>query len=296
MKLTAETTIRGDPETIWRLTQTPDQHVRWDARFTDIEYLPRTGPGAPQRFRYATRLGGGITIEGWGETIGQPDQGGSALRFGSRDPRALIREGSGCWIYKDVDGGVRFSTVYDYDVRHGWLGRALDRAFFRPLMIAATRWSFDRLRIWVEQGISPELSLRLWLVKVVARVLLGVVWLTEGLVPKLLLVSPGEIELVRRSGFFWPTPLATLHALGVAELLAGLWLISGRAERVSVLIASLAMTFLASLVVLTDPTALANPLGGLSKNLGLLACALVVWMLAPITPSARRAGMKRCKP
>ena len=29
VKLTAETTIRGDPETVWRLTQTPDQHVRW---------------------------------------------------------------------------------------------------------------------------------------------------------------------------------------------------------------------------------------------------------------------------
>jgi uncharacterized membrane protein YphA (DoxX/SURF4 family) len=296
MKLTAETTIRGDAETIWRLTQTPDQHVRWDARFTDIEYLPRTGPGTPQRFRYATRLGGGITIEGWGETIGQPDGRGSALRFGSKDPRSLIREGSGCWIYKANDQDVHFSTVYDYAVRYGWLGRVLDRLIFRPLMVWATRWSFDRLRLWIEQGISPELSLRLWLVKVIDRVFLGLVWVCEGLVPKLLFVSPGEIELVRRSGWFWPAPLTTLHTLGAAEILAGLWLIFGRGERLSVLLASLAMTFLASLVAITDPAALANPLGGLSKNLGLLAAALAVWMLSPVTPSARRARKQRREP
>jgi uncharacterized membrane protein YphA (DoxX/SURF4 family) len=296
MKLTAETTIHGDPETVWRLTQTPDQHARWDARFTDIEYLPRTGPGAPQRFRYATRLGGGIAIEGWGETIGQPDRRGSALRFGSHDPRSLIREGSGCWIYRADDRGVQFSTVYDYAVRYGWPGRALDRLIFRPLMVGATRWSFDRLRLWIEQGIAPELALRLWLVKVVARVSLGLVWVYEGLVPKLLFVSPGEIELVRRSGIFWPAPQATLAALGAAEILAGLWLISGRGERVSVLLASLAMTFLAVLVAITDPAALANPLGGISKNLGLLAGALAVWMLSPVTPSARRGRNQRREP
>src|ERR1051326_9186833 len=111
MKLTAEIEIRGDPERLWELTQTPEQHARWDVRFTDIEYLPKTGAGAPQRFRYATRIGGGLAIEGWGETVGQKDGRGSALRFGSDDPRSLIREGSGCWIYREAPGGVQFSTV-----------------------------------------------------------------------------------------------------------------------------------------------------------------------------------------
>ena len=56
------------------------------------------------------------------------------------------------------------------------------------------------------------------------------------------------------------------------------------------------MTFLASLVAITDPAALANPLGGISKNLGLLACAATVWMLSPVTPSARRARKQRREP
>jgi uncharacterized membrane protein YphA (DoxX/SURF4 family) len=293
VKLTAETVIADNLDRVWQLTHTPEAHVRWDLRFTDIEPLPSTGPGAPQRFRYARQIGGGLVIEGWGETVGQPDQRGSALRFGSGDPRSLIREGSGCWIYKEQPGGVRFSTVYDYAVRFGWAGRVLDRLLFRPLMVWTTRWSFDRLRLWIEQGISPELSLRLWGVKTAARVLLGLVWVLEGLVPKLLAVSPGELELVRRSGLFWPTPAMTLGLLGAVEVLAGLWLIAGRAERWSVGIASLVMLFLASLVASAEPAALADPLGGLSKNLGLLACALVVWALSPMTPSARRADPRR---
>jgi hypothetical protein len=252
------------------------------------------GPGAPRRFRYATRIGGGLAIEGWGETVGQPDQRGSALRFGSADPRSLIREGAGCWIYREDSEGVRFSTVYDYAVRFGAAGRLLDRFLFRPLMVWATRWSFDRLRLWIEQGLIPELSLRLWAVKTAARVLLGLVWVIEGLVPKLLAVSPGELELVRRSGLFWGSPSLTLGLLGAAEVLVGLWLIAGRAERRSVKLASLAMLFLAGLVAATQPTALTDPLGGLSKNLGLLACAVVVWALSPITPSARRGAPGRC--
>jgi hypothetical protein len=294
MKLTAETTIQGDRETIWRLSQTPEQHVRWDARFTDIKYLPRSGPDEPQRFRYATRMGG-LEIAGWGETVGQPDGRGSALRFGSDSPLSLIREGAGCWVYKEEAGGVHFSTVYDYETRYGWVGRVADRLLFRPLMIAATRWSFDRLRLWIERGIAPELSLRLWLLKAMARVALGLVWLFEGLVPKLFVVTPGEVELVRRSTLYWSTPEATLSVLGAAEILMGLWLISGRAERLAMLVATAAMLFLAGLVALVDPTKLADPLGGLSKNLGLLACAGVVWMLAPITPKARRAGGERRK-
>jgi hypothetical protein len=295
VKLTADLTIRCDLDAVWRLTQTPEQHARWDARFTEIEYLPRPDPEAPQRFRYATRIGFGKVIEGWGETVGQRDGRGSALRFGSDDPKSLIREGSGFWAYQPDGEGVRFRTVYDYETRGGWLGRVVDRVLFRPLMVWATRWSFDRLRLWLEQGIAPELSLRLWLLKVTARVALGLVWVLEGLVPKILVVSPGEIALVEHSGLFWPTPRSTLAILGAVEILVGLWLISGWRDRPAVTVASLAMVALAAVVAVTDPMMLANSLGGISKNLGLLACAAVVWSLVPITPKAFRARGRRGK-
>src|SRR5205809_7731344 len=80
MKLTAETLIKSDRETVWRLSQTPLLHARWDLRFTDIEYLPRESAAEPQRFRYATRIGFGLAVKGWGETIGDPERSTSALR------------------------------------------------------------------------------------------------------------------------------------------------------------------------------------------------------------------------
>jgi hypothetical protein len=160
-----ETHIRAPLEAVWEKTQRPEFHERWDLRFTTIEYLPRASEADPQRFRYATRIGFGLTVEGRGESVGDRrstnDASTSALRFWSDDPRALIREGSGYWRYVPTDGGVRFLTRYDYEPRWGLAGRIVDRVLFRPLLGWATAWSFDRLRLWLEDGVPPERSRRL---------------------------------------------------------------------------------------------------------------------------------------
>ena len=75
--------------------------------------------------------------------------------------RSLIRSGSGYWRYEPTSGGVRFLTRYDYETRWGALGALVDRVLFRPLLGWATAWSFDRLRIWLEEGVEPERSRRL---------------------------------------------------------------------------------------------------------------------------------------
>lgn len=150
MPIYVETCIRCPLDELWRLTQTPELHQRWDLRFTSISYLPRPDESEPQRFRYATAIGFGLEIEGWGETVGRREGDGvrsSALRFGSRDWRALIREGSGYWRYEQLDDGVRFITGYDYQVRWGFLGRLIDGLVFRPMIGWATgRKSGDRRR------------------------------------------------------------------------------------------------------------------------------------------------------
>lgn len=286
MKLTAETTIKSDVETVWRYTQTPALHVRWDLRFTDIEMLGDGSDAGAKRFRYATRIGFGKIIEGWGETTG--DGTTSALKFGSHDPKSLISEGSGSWTYRPIDGMTHFSTIYDYSTRYGPVGRVFDSLLFRPLMIWATRWSFDRLRLWIEAGIAPELSLKIWLAKVAARISLACVWIHEGLVPKLLFVSQSEVDLVHRSGVYFADPRLTLNTLGMLEILFGLWLITGRLERQSVVLAAIGIVILAALVAINQPQSLTDPFGGISKNLGLLGCAAVCWLLAPIAPSAKQ--------
>ncbi|GAA3115676.1 hypothetical protein [Streptosporangium carneum] len=164
-----ETLIRTDLDELWRRTQHPRLHRRWDLRFTEIDYLPRTA-GGPQRFRYAVRPLPGLTVAGLGVTFGErhrPDgTRTSALRFSSADPLSPIRSGSGFWRYVPTGDGVRFLTGYGY--RPGW-GRTADRAV-RPLMGWATAWSFDRLRLWLETGRTPERSLRQALVELAVRI------------------------------------------------------------------------------------------------------------------------------
>jgi hypothetical protein len=80
-----EIPIRATLDEVWQKTQDPALHQRWDLRFSRIEYLPRPDPAEPQRFRYATRIGFGLGIEGAGESTGSRDESSgrrtSALRF-----------------------------------------------------------------------------------------------------------------------------------------------------------------------------------------------------------------------
>ena len=150
-------------EAVWDATQLPHHHQRWDLRFTRIEYLPRTA-GEPQHFLYATRLGFGLEIRGEGTSAGDKAASDgsrtSSLVFGSADRRSLIQHGSGYWRYVPTETGTRFITGYDYEVRFGVFGRWLDGLLFRRLIGWATAWSFDRLRLWLETGVTPEASLR----------------------------------------------------------------------------------------------------------------------------------------
>lgn len=184
MPIYVECRIRGTMDDVWRVTQTPELHERWDLRFTSIAYAPRANDAEPQRFRYSTRIGFGIEIEGWGETVGERAADGvrtSALKFGSDDWRSLIRAGSGYWKYEQVGEEVRFITAYDYEVRWGEIGRAFDRLIFRPLMGWATAWSFDRLRLWVETGLEPHQAGRQALIHGLAAAAATFVWTWQGM-------------------------------------------------------------------------------------------------------------------
>jgi len=158
-----EIVIRAPMEALWAATQDPAQHQRWDLRFTAIEYLHRGESDAAQTFLYTTRMGG-MRISGEGETTTTQNATDgsrvSALRFWSADPKSLIEKGSGYWKYTPVEGGIRFVTWYDYTVRFGTAGRFVDRLVFRRLLGWATAWSFDRLRLWLEDGTLPEASWR----------------------------------------------------------------------------------------------------------------------------------------
>ncbi|MEU7279485.1 hypothetical protein AB0A69_11990 [Streptomyces sp. NPDC045431] len=187
--LYVEARIRADLDVLWERTQDPARHQRWDLRFTEIAPLP-SAPGAPQRFRYATRVLPFLTVAGTGVSAGERHRAGgervSALRFSSPHPLSLLAEGSGYWRYVPTPDGIRFLTGYDYRPRWGRFGVLADRLVFRPLMGWATAWSFDRLRLWCERGISPARSLAYALAEAAVRtaaVLAGAAGVSAGLLP-----------------------------------------------------------------------------------------------------------------
>jgi hypothetical protein len=291
MAIYVENRIRGTVDEVWRLTQTPELHERWDLRFTSIEYLPRGYSTEPQRFRYATRIGFGMEIEGWGETVGERAADGvrtSALKFGSDDWRSLIRTGSGYWKYEQVEDETRFVTGYDYEVRWGWAGRAFDRCFFRPLMGWATAWSFDRLRLWAETGLEPHRAARQALIHTIAAIAIAFVWIWHGIVPKLAGPHPDEIAMLLEAGVseWWSRPVAL--CFGVAELTFGLVFVPAASRQWPWLVTIVLMAAATAGVLMNSPSRALAAFGPVTLNVLLAAIAAIGLLSLPDRPSARR--------
>ena len=125
------------------------------------------------------------------------------------------------------------------------------------------------------------MTAKLLVIKSISRAALGLVWFYEGLVPKILFLRADEINLVRASHLVWRTPGFTLQLLGLAQILLGLWLIIGIAERAAVFIATVWMLILIGIVASGNPAMLTDPYGALVKDFCLVACAITVWTLAP---------------
>jgi DoxX-like family len=231
MGIYVEIPIHASMDELWEKTQNPELHQRWDLRFTQIEYLPRQGE-EPQRFLYRTRVGFGLKIDGEGESVGERDgdkgERTSSLKFWSEDPKSLIKTGSGYWKYVPDENAIRFFTWYDYETSFGAFGKLIDRWVFRPLLGWATAWSFDRLRLWIEKGISPEASRDRAIVCALARGTAAFIWFYHGLVPKLLYHDKAELDLLSRIGtapqnLSKAATLAGIFEIAFAFLLVALW-------------------------------------------------------------------------
>ena len=286
-----EIRIKADMDMVWRLTQEPGFHQRWDLRFTQIEYLPKASEEDTQRFLYETRIGFGLAIRGTGESVAtRLSSGGSAtssLKFASEDKLSLISEGAGYWKYIPTPEGLRFLTWYDYRARYGFMGRAVDTVF-RPLMGWATAWSFDRLRIWTEDGIAPEISLRMSIIHAICRISLAGVWLWHGLVPKLLFHDADEQIMLAQAG------VAThwLPWLGGAEIIFGLLVVGLWRWRGMFLLQITMMLGALGAVAIKSPAYLSHAFNPVTLNLLVAVTAAVGWIASNNLPSATRCLRK----
>lgn len=110
------------------------------------------------------------------------------------------------------------------------------------------------------------------------RLSMAVVWLTEGLFPKLLLPSPLEIEVVAAVG---PSPrlaLALIRAAGVGQILCGIGVLLLRGRPLRLLLGALlaALLLLPLLVTYAHPEMWVHPFGPLTKNFPIIAGTLVL--------------------
>ncbi|MEP6797660.1 MAG: SRPBCC family protein [Lapillicoccus sp.] len=162
-------------EEVWRRSQDPDDHSRWDLRFTRIELLPKApaSQGAPtplRHFRYAVGPVTGVGATGAVRTL-VDGSATSALRFRSDHRFSPLRSGSGYWRYLPASGGAAGGTTFL--TRYDYIPRGPADRVVRPLLGWATAWSFDRLRLWVDEGITPEQSRLRAVLELTARLTVG---------------------------------------------------------------------------------------------------------------------------
>jgi hypothetical protein len=290
MGIYVEILVHGSMDELWEKTQEPKIHQRWDLRFSEIAYLPR-GPGEPQKFLYATRIGAGMRIEGAGESTGERNdstgQRTSALKFWSEDSKSLIKSGSGYWKYVPTAEGIRFFTFYDYQTRFGVPGKIVDRLFFRPAIGWATAWSFDRLRLWIEEGIPPEASRKQALTYSLSRLTLAFIWLYHGLIPKLIYHSPDEIRLLHDAGIASSSVGTAMSVFGWAEVCFALTLIIFWRSRWPLWLTILAMLAATVGVSITSPSYLSAAFNPVTLNLAVITLSVVGLLMRKNLPSAR---------
>ena len=124
----------------------------------------------------------------------------------------------------------------------------------------------------------PSPSVRL--IPLILRVGLGFVWIYEGLIPKFFFSPNQEIEIVARSHLVPFDARAFVLGLGVVEVILGLALWIGVGVKwVAAVQLALLVVFTLSLAA-TSPQFLLDPLGGISKNVGLMAATLCLYLLS----------------
>ncbi|MDQ0207591.1 DoxX-like family protein [Alkalicoccobacillus murimartini] len=292
-----ELPIYAPLEDVWRATQDPKLHQAWDLRFSSITYLPRI-EGHPQSFLYKTNIGFGLSIAGWGESIGSfhSEDGSktSSLRFGTDQKRSLIREGRGYWKYDQQGEGTVFLTQYDYDVRYGSVGRAIDRVFFRPMIGWATALSFDVLKRSLEKGEAPKSQYFRFFSSALMSLFFCFVWFYHGLIPKLIFQHPEEVFMIKRAlGLNEELARNVVQLIGVGELcIAAIWLFY-RKRRHLYLIQLIMFPLLTLSSIVLIPELISAPFNPITFNGALFILSIIGYYCSKDLPTARSCKRQR---
>jgi hypothetical protein len=231
-------------------------------------------------------------IDGEGESTGTHESETgirtSALKFWSSDPKSLIEEGSGYWRYIPVEGGASFLTWYDYRTRFGILGRALDLMIFRFWIGWATAWSFDRLRLWIEEAITPEASFKFAAIHAISRLGTAFVWLWQGIVPKLIFRDQDEQVMSIAAGL----SVSMIPLIGWIEVLIGVCGIIFWRRRSYFYFNLAAMIVATAVISAFSPAYLAKAFNPIALNVAMALLSTAGWLTSAHLPTASKCQRK----
>ncbi|MDY7081618.1 MAG: DoxX-like family protein [Halobacteria archaeon] len=128
-------------------------------------------------------------------------------------------------------------------------------------------------------GIGEESS-RNALVYALARVSLAVIWIYQGLVPKILFRHPRELDMIRASGVFAGWEETVLLLVGGGEILFGVLLIVLWRDRLLPLASAVIPVILTLNVVLYAPHEFVRPFNPPTLVVGMVALGLIGYLLA----------------
>ncbi|GAK12838.1 DoxX-like family protein [Geomicrobium sp. JCM 19039] len=286
-----ETKIDTDMDTLWRTTQEPHLHERWDLRFTHIDYDEEQSNRDQASFTYETKLAF-LKVKGRGMATGDvTGEGGkrtSGLQFSSEMPISLIKKGRGYWQYEDTGEGIRFLTQYDYSVRFGFFGRVIDRFMFRPIIGWATAWSFDAMKIWLEKSIPPEQTLQKLKIHSIICFALFIIFFYQGLVPKLLFPETGELDLVSTVSFINGFERQVVAIIGSAQILWAMLFLLPVNKKVMFTVTAILMVVLGGAAVSAHTGVLNEPFNMVTLNVGVIALTFIGWVNLNGVARARR--------
>lgn len=258
--------------------------------------MPKDNPTDPQKFLYSTKIGFGIKVNGIGESVATKtkDNGESTsvLKFSSDSNLSIIKQGSGYWKYVPEQDGIRFFTGYDYEARWGFIGQVFDKFIFRPLMIWATAWSFDCLKNWVEKGLHPKQVINAQLTVLLSSIALGLVWIYQGLIPKLLYTDTGEIEILKQSGLLNGNEKSVLTFIGWTEIVFGLIMFFIHNKSIHI-INIIALLLLSAAAIFSNATIFTFPFNPFSLNISMIAISIIAILNLGCLPKASNCITKQ---
>jgi hypothetical protein len=150
----------------------------------------------------------------------------------------------------------------------------------------ATAWSFDRLRLWVEKGILPEVSRDRTFVHALSRLTVAFVWLYHGLIPKLIYRNSDELSMLRDAGIPNSHLLAVTSSLGFIEVCVALVLVFFWKSRWPLWFTLVAMVSAVLAVGLASPSFLTAAFNPVTLNLSVATLALIGLLTGTGLPTA----------